>query len=64
MMRRNGDRALCSLGMRPEVSFHGVLRVADADRFYSLLIRGIGRHCAFGFGMLQVRSQEGRCSLD
>lgn len=30
----------------------GVLEVADADAFAALLARGVGRHRAFGYGML------------
>lgn len=30
----------------------GVLEVVDADAFQALLARGIGRHRAFGYGML------------
>ncbi len=37
---------------RPEVRFDGVVRVADSEAFNRLLGRGVGRHRAFGFGML------------
>ncbi len=40
---------------RPEVVFEGVLEVTDPDRFAFGLARGIGRHRAFGFGMLLLR---------
>jgi len=40
---------------RPEVVFDGVLEVTDPDRFAAGLARGIGRHRAFGFGMLLLR---------
>jgi CRISPR system Cascade subunit CasE len=40
---------------RPDVLFEGVLEVADADSFERALHRGIGRHRAFGFGMLLVK---------
>ena len=40
---------------RPDVSFTGVLEVADPDAFSELLANGVGRHCAFGFGMLLLR---------
>ncbi len=40
---------------RPEVMFDGVLEVTDSDAFARLLARGIGRHRAFGFGMLLLR---------
>ena len=40
---------------RPDVSFTGLLEVADPDAFPALLASGIGRHCGFGFGMLLLR---------
>lgn len=36
----------------PDVLLKGQLRVVNADAFGHLLARGIGRHRAFGFGML------------
>lgn len=39
----------------PEVLLSGHLRVADPHAFGLLLRRGIGRHRAFGFGMLLLR---------
>lgn len=41
--------------LRPDVVFDGVLEVAEADIFASSLSKGIGRHRAFGFGMLLLR---------
>lgn len=40
---------------RPEVVFDGVLEVTEPGTFASSLTRGIGRHRAFGFGMLLLR---------
>jgi CRISPR system Cascade subunit CasE len=40
---------------RPEVVFDGMLEVMDPDTFTAGLARGIGRHRAFGFGMLLLR---------
>jgi CRISPR system Cascade subunit CasE len=40
---------------RPDTTITGVLRVTDSERFSQLLARGIGRHRAFGFGMLLLR---------
>jgi CRISPR system Cascade subunit CasE len=40
---------------RPDVTFRGTLRVAEPERFRELLARGVGRHRAFGFGMLLLR---------
>ena len=39
----------------PEAVFHGNLIVDDSERFSVLLARGLGRHCAYGFGMLLLR---------
>lgn len=40
---------------RPDAVLEGVLEVADPARFAAVLARGIGRHRAFGFGMLLLR---------
>lgn len=40
---------------RPDAIVTGTLRVTDTAAFRALLARGIGRHRAFGFGMLLVR---------
>lgn len=40
---------------RPDVRFEGVLEVASAQAFAVRLARGVGRHRAFGFGMLLLR---------
>jgi CRISPR system Cascade subunit CasE len=40
---------------RPDAVVTGALRVNDAAAFRALLRRGVGRHRAFGFGMLLVR---------
>jgi len=45
---------------RPDVTFEGCLRVTDPEGFRDLLLRGIGRHRAFGFGMLLLR-RAGAC---
>lgn len=39
----------------PDVSFQGQLVVTDGAAFARLLARGIGRHRAFGYGMLLLR---------
>ena len=41
--------------MGPDVIFHGVLELKNPERFIALLARGIGRHRAFGYGMLLLR---------
>ena len=39
----------------PEVVFHGDLTVSDPYKFLNALATGLGRHKAYGFGMLVVR---------
>ena len=39
----------------PDVRLQGVLQIRDSAAFQTLLSRGIGRHRAFGFGMLLLR---------
>ena len=46
------------LARRPDVTFDGVLEVADPEIFALALARGIGRHRAFGHGMLLLRPPE------
>lgn len=41
--------------VRPQVQVLGELVVRDATAFERLLARGIGRHTAFGYGMLLLR---------
>lgn len=51
VLRRDRDRSLRRVeGHAANVAGH--LEVADADRFAALLARGVGRHRAFGYGML------------
>ncbi|MEF3169269.1 MAG: type I-E CRISPR-associated protein Cas6/Cse3/CasE [Deltaproteobacteria bacterium] len=40
---------------RPDALFSGSLTIKDSDAFTRMLARGIGRHRAFGFGMLLLR---------
>ena len=39
---------------RPEAHYSALVRIADGERFALLLRRGIGRHRAFGYGMVRV----------
>lgn len=39
----------------PEMTATGVFTLRDGDAFHRLLARGVGRHRAFGFGMLLLR---------
>lgn len=40
----------------PDVVFSGQLRVKDSQAFSLLIAKGMGRHRAFGFGLLMLRS--------
>ena len=35
-----------------DIVMHGTLSITDTQRFADLLTRGIGRHRAYGYGML------------
>ena len=39
----------------PDATFHGALTIDRPDRFDELLARGVGRHRAYGYGMLLLR---------
>jgi len=58
-LSRSTGRAMRLLGERPEVCFEGGLRVSDPEAFTALLRRGIGRHRAFGYGMVLLRPHQG-----
>jgi CRISPR system Cascade subunit CasE len=49
-LARNGDSS-----DGPDVVFHGELIITDASTFASLLVGGVGRHKAYGYGMLLLR---------
>lgn len=59
VLRRGGLQAEGSRPKRPvqgpDAVFTGVLQVRDSDAFAALVARGIGRHRAFGFGMLLLK---------
>jgi len=52
--RRDGERSLVRQ-RGPDATFVGTLRVTDGPAFAATLARGVGRHRAFGFGMLLLR---------
>ncbi|WP_375456746.1 type I-E CRISPR-associated protein Cas6/Cse3/CasE [uncultured Methylobacterium sp.] len=64
-LRRGRDRALRQIppssavmqgaAGHPDAVVTGTLSVRDPDAFATLLARGVGRHRAFGFGMLLLR---------
>lgn len=39
----------------PDATLHGILTVRDLDAFARLLRKGVGRHRAYGYGMLLLR---------
>ena len=39
----------------PDATFQGELEVGDPDAFVQLLANGVGRHKAYGYGMLMLR---------
>lgn len=41
--------------VRPQAQVSGVLKVHDGEAFGKIIARGIGRHRAFGYGMLLLR---------
>lgn len=51
---KDGGRAARSVE-RPQASFSAVLAVRNGDEFSRLLQRGIGRHRAFGYGMVLLK---------
>ena len=53
--RRDAKRRYRAL-RTPRAELSGVLRIVDVEAFSTLLARGIGRHRAFGFGMLRLDS--------
>ncbi|AWN47555.1 type I-E CRISPR-associated protein Cas6/Cse3/CasE [Methylobacterium terrae] len=67
-LRRGRERHLAQIPLpsqkmkgaagHPDATVTGVLIVRDPEAFAALLARGIGRHRAFGFGMLLLRPPE------
>lgn len=53
--RTQGDDRKAHSSFRPNAVVEGLLEVTDGSAFLGLLRRGIGRHRAFGFGMLLVK---------
>lgn len=54
--RRQGQNRTGSVLTRPDATLRGVMSVADPAVFGRVLANGIGRHRAFGFGMLLLSS--------
>lgn len=55
LRRRHGPQRTPKLVTRPDATLSGRLEVVDSDAFTRWLARGIGRHKAFGFGMVLLR---------
>jgi CRISPR system Cascade subunit CasE len=53
-IRRDRDRN-ANVKERPEAFLTGILEIVDPDAFKDLIRRGLGRHRAFGFGMLLLK---------
>lgn len=53
--RTQGSKRKGRTMKRPDATFRGNLAVGDPEVFAELLERGVGRHRAFGFGMLLLR---------
>ena len=51
VIRRRGSRPIEG----PDAIMSGTLTITDGDEFAELLARGIGRHRAYGYGMLLLR---------
>ena len=51
----HGDQREWARVERPDVTMTGVLEVTGSAAFACLLSRGVGRHRAFGFGMLLLK---------
>ena len=43
----------------PDAVMRGILTITDSDAFSELLAHGIGRHRAYGYGMLLLRPATG-----
>jgi CRISPR system Cascade subunit CasE len=60
LRRTQGPNRRARPGLRkPDVTFRGMLEVVEPGAFEALLRRGVGRHRAFGFGMLLLRPHRG-----
>lgn len=61
LRRTQGQERKVAVRERPNALLRGVLEVSDGRAFQDLLRRGVGRHRAFGFGMLLLRRAEPSC---
>lgn len=54
-MARDGDARPLKSFRKPDALFSGRIQIADGSQLRAGLARGIGRHRAFGFGMLLLK---------
>lgn len=55
MQRRRVARGGASVE-GPDVTFHGTITLSDPQAFTALLAHGLGRHAAYGYGMILLRA--------
>lgn len=55
LRRKQGETRTSSISDRPTAVFRGLLEVRNPTAFSGSLARGVGRHRAFGYGMLLLR---------
>jgi CRISPR system Cascade subunit CasE len=58
LRRTQGEQRRGRILALPDARLSGVLRVDDPAAFGALLARGLGRHRAFGYGMILLRRPE------
>lgn len=54
-VQRSAENGKEAISEGPDATFHGELTVTDGEAFQKLLTSGVGRHAAYGFGMLLLR---------
>lgn len=57
--QRGGQGGVDAVSEGPDAVFHGELTVTDSSAFSRLLASGVGRHSAYGYGMLLLRPAGG-----
>lgn len=61
LRRTQGEARQGARCERPDAVLRGTLEVSESEKFQGLLRRGVGRHRAFGFGMLLLHPGGTRC---
>lgn len=54
-VQRSGGHGKEATSEGPDATFHGELTVTNGEAFAKLLASGVGRHTAYGFGMMLLR---------